>query len=129
MKNISYALIIVLVILVSNRYINNIKQRSDHMITPDQVHKKIDQKEKFILVDVRTEEEFEQGRIPGSILIPVDELGKKAHPILKDKNEEIIVYCRSGVRSKAARNILSDMGYKKVLDLGGIIDWPYGIEK
>lgn len=81
--------------------------------------------EGVILVDVRTSEEYEQEHIPQAILLPVDDISRKAQSLLPDKDPVIIVYCRSGRRSKIASAELIDMGYKRVYDLGGILDWPY----
>jgi rhodanese-related sulfurtransferase len=79
----------------------------------------------YILLDVRTQEEFEQAHIKGAILLPDTEIKDKAEEQLKDKNAVILVYCRSGRRSAQAAQQLADMGYTKVNDFGGIIDWPY----
>lgn len=81
--------------------------------------------EGVILTDVRTSEEYEQWHIPQAVLLPLDDISLKAQSVLPDKNSVIIVYCRSGRRSKIASEQLLNMGYKNVYDLGGIIDWPY----
>lgn len=81
-----------------------------------------------ILLDVRTVAENYELRIPGSTLIPLDTLEAKAESLLTNKEVKIIVYCRSGNRSKEAADILIELGYKNVFDLGGIIDWPYETE-
>lgn len=93
-------------------------------ISPDDA-KDLIGKENVILLDVRTREEYEEKRIPGAVLLPVDNISQKAGSVLPDKDSVIIVYCRSGRRSKIASEELIDMGYKTVYDLGGIIDWPY----
>lgn len=77
------------------------------------------------VLDVRTPEEFSQGHIPGAILIPDYELAKRAEKELPDKNALILVYCRSGNRSRQAANTLLKLGYTNVKDFGGIIDWPF----
>lgn len=82
-----------------------------------------------IILDVRTNEEYISGHIENSILIPVDEIEKEAENILKDKEEKILVYCRSGNRSSQASKLLVKMGYTNVYDFGGIKDWPYAIVK
>jgi phage shock operon rhodanese PspE len=81
-----------------------------------------------VLIDVRTPDEHKSMRIPGSILIPVDEIKEKIADVVPDKNTTIIVYCRSGKRSTTAAKTLMEMGYNRVLNLGGIIDWPYDTE-
>ncbi|MDU3352001.1 MAG: rhodanese-like domain-containing protein, partial [Clostridium sp.] len=82
-----------------------------------------------IILDVRSEEEYNSGHIENSILIPIDKLEEEAENILNDKNKKILVYCRSGNRSKKASNILLEKGYTNVYDFGGIKDWPYEIVK
>ena len=79
----------------------------------------------YILLDVRTLEEFEPAHIKGAMLLPVTEIQDKASEQLGDKDAVILVYCRSGNRSAQAAKQLLDMGYTRVYDFGGIIDWPY----
>jgi len=82
--------------------------------------------EDVIILDVRTEEEFRQGHIEGAILIPDYDLDKLAGEKLPDKDATILIYCRSGNRSKLASHFLIGMGYQNVYDFGGILDWRYG---
>lgn len=91
--------------------------------------KKEIEKNEVIILDVRSEEEYNSGHIENSILIPIDKLEEEAENILNDKNKKILVYCRSGNRSKKASNILLEKGYTNVYDFGGIKDWPYEIVK
>ncbi len=79
----------------------------------------------YILLDVRTGEEFESGHIPNAVCLPYEEIPAQAETQLPDKNALILVYCRSGRRSKIAAQTLSDMGYTDVREFGGILDWPY----
>ena len=81
-----------------------------------------------MLIDVRTPEEHKSLRIPGSLLIPDYEIKEKIEDSVPDKDTTIIVYCRSGNRSSSAAKTLMQMGYNKVLNLGGIINWPYDTE-
>ena len=83
--------------------------------------------ENYILLDVRTEEEFLEGHIQGAILIPYDEMANRAEAELTDKDAAILIYCRSGRRSAIAAEILAEMGYARVYDFGGILDWPYEV--
>ena len=80
----------------------------------------------FIL-DVRTEEEFAGGHIKGAVLIPHDEIEAKAESVITDKERLILVYCRSGRRSKIAAEKLVELGYSNVKEFGGINDWNYEI--
>ncbi|MFV0497019.1 MAG: redoxin domain-containing protein [Candidatus Fimivivens sp.] len=79
----------------------------------------------YVLLDVRTQEEYQEKHIPGAVLIPDYELARRAQAELPDKRQVIFVYCRSGRRSEAAAKELVAMGYNHVYDMGGIIDWPY----
>lgn len=95
-------------------------------ITADEAKALMDSEEGYIILDVRTDEEFAEGHIPGAILIPDYEIKERAEEILTDKDQLILVYCRSGRRSKNAASDLADLGYTNVKEFGGIIDWKYG---
>ncbi len=90
---------------------------------------KLAAQEDFILLDVRTREEFEQGHLPHAILLPYDELEAEADRLLPRKEQEIIVYCRSGRRSAIAVAVLQKLGYQQVEDFGGINRWQGQLEK
>lgn len=94
-------------------------------LTPEEAKEMIDT-EDVIILDVRTEEEFQQGHIEGAVLIPDYDLDKLAAEMLPDKEATILIYCRSGNRSKLASHLLIGMGYQNVYDFGGILDWRYG---
>lgn len=87
----------------------------------------MDGTEDYVLVDVREMEEYAEGHIEGAILIPYGEIEKRAEEELTNKEQMILVYCRSGRRSAIAAQALVDMGYTNVRDFGGIIDWPYDV--
>ena len=95
-------------------------------ITPAEAKALMDSEEGYIILDVRTPEEFAEGHIEGAILIPDYEIGEKAESILSDKEQLILVYCRSGRRSKNAANELATLGYTNIKEFGGINDWKYG---
>lgn len=95
-------------------------------ITPDEAKALMDSEDGYIILDVRTPEEFAAGHIAGAILIPDYEIGEKAESILTDKEQLILVYCRSGRRSKNAANELATLGYTNIKEFGGINDWKYG---
>ena len=98
-------------------------------ITAEEAKKIMDSGEEHIILDTREQDEFDEGHIPGAILIPYTEIENKAEEMLPDKDKLILVYCRSGRRSKIAAESLSKLGYTNVKEFGGIIDWPYEIEK
>ncbi|MCX8132113.1 MAG: rhodanese-like domain-containing protein [Clostridia bacterium] len=97
-------------------------------IKPEEAKKRLESEKGSILLDVRTQEEYDEKHIPNSLLIPVDVIEKEAPAKLTDKNATIFVYCRSGRRSVTASETLVKMGYTNVYNLGGIIDWPYETE-
>ncbi|MBE6650736.1 MAG: rhodanese-like domain-containing protein [Ruminococcaceae bacterium] len=98
-------------------------------ITPDEAKHIMDSGEEYVLLDVREQNEYDEGHIPGAILIPYTEIEEKAESMIPDKNKQILVYCRSGRRSKIASEALLKLGYTDIKEFGGIIDWKYEIEK
>ena len=87
----------------------------------------MDSEKNYIIIDARTQSEFDEGHIAGAILIPEYEIADRAEAELPDKDQLILVYCRSGRRSKIAAQALVDLGYTNVKEFGGIIDWEYEI--
>ena len=85
----------------------------------------MDSESGYVIIDARTQEEYDQGHIPGAILIPEYEIADRAEKELHDKDQLILVYCRSGRRSKIAAEELVKLGYTNVKEFGGIIDWEY----
>ena len=88
----------------------------------------IDSGDSYILLDVRTQEEYDEQRIPGALLIPVADLEEAAERELPDKDAVIMIYCQTGIRSVTASEILVDLGYVNVFEIGGIITWEYETE-
>ncbi len=95
-------------------------------ITADEAKSIMDSEDSYIILDVRTQEEYDAGHIEGAILIPDYEIATEAESVLTDKDELILVYCRSGRRSVDAANELAALGYTNVKEFGGIKKWPYG---
>ena len=82
----------------------------------------------YLILDVREQDEYDAGHIPGAILIPYTQIEEKAPKLLTDKNQLILVYCRSGRRSKIAAEALVELEYTNIREFGVIIDWPYEVE-
>ena len=97
---------------------------SYRQITMDEAVAVMEEEEGYIILDVRTAAEFDEKHIPGAINIPNEAIGTDAIPELPDKDQLILVYCRSGNRSKQASEKLVKLGYTNVVEFGGIIDWP-----
>ena len=89
----------------------------------------MDNEQGYIIIDARTQTEFDDGHIPGAILIPEYEIADRAEKEFPNKKQLILVYCRSGRRSKIAAEELVKLGYTNVKEFGGIIDWQYEIVK
>ena len=97
-------------------------------ITAEEAKQIMDTEEGYIILDARTQEEYDEGHIPAAIVISHEEITEKAEEMLTDKNQLILVYCRSGRRSKIAAEALVELGYTNIKEFGGIIDWPYEVE-
>ncbi len=92
-------------------------------IEQETARKMMEKNDGHVIVDVRREDEYLAGHIPGAIFIPNETIGTKMPELLPDLDQVILVYCRSGVRSKQAATKLAAMGYRKVYEFGGILDW------
>lgn len=79
--------------------------------------------ENYVILDVRTAQEFASGHIPGAVLLPNETIGTEDIPLLPDKDQLILVYCRSGNRSKQAAEKLAQLGYTNIVEFGGINSW------
>ena len=89
----------------------------------------MEENENYIILDVRTQAEYNQGHIPNAICIPNETIDENVVNKLPDKNQMILVYCRSGNRSKQAAEKLKKLGYTNLIEFGGIIDWKGEIER
>lgn len=127
-------IIVMIVVLMLGILAKKIKK---DMIAPVSEYKKITSEEAkemidgedVIILDVRTPEEYKQGHIEGALLLPDYDLEDLAESELPDKDAKILVYCRSGNRSRSASKVLINMGYTEVYDFGGINNWGYDTVK
>ena len=97
-------------------------------ITAEEAKRIMDSEEGYIILDVREQDEYDAGHISGAILIPYTQIEAKANEMLPDKDQLILVYCRSGRRSKIAAEALAELDYTNIKEFGGILDWPYEVE-
>ena len=128
MKKLVFLLLAVMILTACGQNKENGQGAVYVNITAEEAKQIMDSEEGYIILDVRTQEEYDQGHIPGAIVIPHEEISEKAEEVLTDKDQLILVYCRSGRRSKIAAEALVELGYTNIKEFGGIIDWPYGTE-
>ena len=101
---------------------------SYEQISAQQAKELMDADDSLVILDVRTQQEYDQTHIPGAILLPLDQVEERAQTVLPHKDQLILVYCRSGNRSKQASELLAAQGYVNVKEFGGINDWPFDVE-
>ena len=98
-------------------------------VSMDEIVQIMQENENYIILDVRTEAEYNEGHIPNAICIPNETIDENVIKKLPNKNQLILIYCRSGNRSKQALQKLKEIGYINLIEFGGIIDWKGEIEK
>ena len=128
MKKLTLILLAVMLLTACGQDKENDQEAVYVNITAEEAKRIMDTEEGYIILDVRTQEEYDQGHIPGAIVISHEEIEEKAEDVLMDKDQLILVYCRSGRRSKIAAEALVEQGYTNIKEFGGIIDWPYEVE-
>ena len=97
--------------------------RSYSQISQEEAKQMMEKDDGHVIVDVRRQDEYDAGHIPGAILIPNESIGTERPEELPDLDQVILIYCRSGSRSKQAAQKLFDMGYTNIYEFGGITDW------
>lgn len=101
---------------------------SYQQITQEEAKEMMDNQE-VIILDVREQDEYDSGHIPGAVLLPVGTIDKDtAAAVIPEEESIVLVYCRSGNRSKTASSTLAELGYTNIYEFGGINTWPYEIE-
>lgn len=129
MKKLLFLLLAVMLLAACGQTKENDQEAAYMNITAEEARQIMDSEDGYIILDARTQEEYDQGHIPGAIVISHEEIAEKAEEVLTDKDQLILVYCRSGRRSKIAAEALVELGYTNIKEFGGIIDWPYEVEK
>ena len=128
MKKMMYILLALMLLTACGQDKENNQEAAYVNITAQEAKEIMDSQQGYVILDTRTQEEYEESHIPGAIVIPHDEIKEKAEAVLTDKDQLILVYCRSGRRSKLAAQYLVELGYTNIKEFGGIIDWPYEVE-
>ena len=116
--------ILMVLLLLSGCAAQAQKEQSYRQINMDEAIAMMEAESDYIILDVRTPEEFSEKHIPGAINIANETIGSEEIPELPDKDQLILVYCRSGNRSKQASEKLVALGYTNIIEFGGINDWP-----
>ena len=129
MKKLLFLLLAVMLLTACGQAKENDWEAAYMNITAEEAKQIMDSEDGYIILDARTQEEYDQGHIPGAIVISHEEIMEKAEDVLTDKDQLILVYCRSGRRSKIAAEALVELGYTNIREFGGIIDWPYEVER
>ena len=127
-KTLICCLLIALSCWMTDCQTQNDSQNAYQQITADQAKDMMDSQSDYLILDVREADEYESGHIPGAVLFPVGSIDREStEQLIPDKDTLLLVYCRSGNRSKTAALALAELGYTQVYEFGGINDWPYDI--
>ena len=129
MKRVLLSFLLMVMLLTACGQTKGKNQEAVYMnITAAEAKEIMDSEEGYVILDVRTQAEYDKAHIPGAVLIPNTEIEERAEEELTNKDQLILVYCRSGRRSKQAAEILVELGYTNIREFGGILDWPYEVE-
>ena len=124
-----YILILLTALLLGGCAAQPTEKASYRQISMEEAVTMMAEETDYIILDVRRADEYAGGHIPGAINVANESIGIAEIPELPDKDQLILVYCRSGNRSKQASQKLADLGYTNIVEFGGILDWPGEIEK
>lgn len=135
MKKVIYSIFIIIVIVVGVIIVLDIKNNGEgkeskvKLVSMDEAVKIMNEESNYIILDVRTIDEYNEGHIPNAICVPNETIGNDIVNKLPNKEQLILIYCRSGNRSSQAASKLAKLGYTNLIDIGGIIDWKGNIIK
>lgn len=108
---------------------SNTSSESDYQQISQEEAKEMMDTQDVIILDVREQDEYDSGHIPGAVLLPVGTIDEEtAAEVIPEKDSTVLVYCRSGNRSKTASSVLAELGYTNIYEFGGINTWPYETE-
>jgi len=122
--------ILAMLILLTGCKGESVSNMSYQQITAEQAKTMMNEQPDAVILDVREQQEYDSGHIPNAVLLPVGSITEQtAAEVIPDKETVVLVYCRSGNRSKTASAALAELGYSKIYEFGGIKSWPYEIEQ
>ena len=122
-------MILAILLLLTGCGGTEMEKNSYQQITQEEAKRMMDEQEDAVVLDVREQDEYDEKHIPGAVLLPVGSINKEtAAAVIPEQDTVVLVYCRSGNRSKTASQTLANLGYTNVYEFGGINDWPYEIE-
>ncbi len=124
MKKLFLSLIIFVTAIITGCSGSNSYQHLD----ADEAMKIIETEKNIVILDVRTAAEYEKKHIPGSVLLPIEELRNGNFKLLTDKNQKILIYCWTGRRAEDSAKILAENGYTNVFEFGGLVSWTGELE-
>ena len=123
MEKIAIPALLVLALVLTGVTNFTPKTTGYRQVTTEEAVNIMQTEENYVILDVRTAQEFASGHIPGAVLLPNETIGTEDIPLLPDKDQLILVYCRSGNRSKQAAEKLAQLGYTNIVEFGGINSW------
>ena len=123
----AWSAVLAVILLLSGCGGTTVKQNTYQQISQEEAKQRMDEQD-VIILDVREVDEYDSGHIPGAVLLPLGTIDKdSAAAVIPEKDSVVLVYCRSGNRSKQASSILAELGYTGIFEFGGINTWPYEI--
>ena len=129
MKRILPLFLLLLLLTGCGGTASNASSENDYQQISQEEAKEMMDTQDVIILDVREQDEYDSGHIPGAVLLPVGSIDETtAAEVIPDKDSTVLVYCRSGNRSKTASSALAELGYTNIYEFGGISTWPYETE-
>ncbi len=130
MRRIPAAIPVTLSMILTGCGGNSMNKNGYRQIDQEEAWQMIRENEDVLVLDVRERYEYRTGHIPGAMLLPLDTIDREsAEAAIGEKDKKVLVYCRSGSRSRMAAKALTELGYTNIYEIGGIINWPYDIER
>ena len=129
MKRILPLFLLLLLLTGCGGTASNASSENDYQQISQEEAKEMMDTQDVIILDVREQDEYDSGHIPGAVLLPVGTIDEEtAAEVIPEKDSTVLVYCRSGNRSKTASSALAELGYTNIYEFGGISTWPYETE-